>query len=985
MESKFSHLRQRDTSVSMLRVKMSRRRSQTQKENRERAVNTRRQLEKLQELEMSSLDASIAVANMSTVLERTQNKANPAKVKAGEERVKQLERWKERKALEKEKEKRERERKGVFKTGLYHAKDTIIPVSLPAVPAASTRAKEKKANVALSQSTRVTRSMKQQQPVQKPLKLQDPNTVTKRVQPAVERSTRTRVASVKPAATTKTKVCAVDPVPRALSTRSANRPPVLAAPVMKDKAKDKPAGVRTTRSKPNGKPVAPPSGGERNCKATVGNSSHPAVSEEPKLKEPQVEEPQVEEPQVEEPQVEEIQVEEPLVEEPQVEEPEKKPPSPAPCSEEEDMVVDEAPADAAPAVDAVEAPSSLSSFAPKGFVFQAPAGLSSFKFDPLTPRSADAFLTPSSSFNLPPAPVFSVEPQTELSEPSPPKSPRRSPPCASPPAVLPTPGSPLESKHDVPYFRSEIANETDRLTTLCVQWEAKVEDESIPEEMRDRMRTAVGQARLLMKERFKQFSGLVDDCEFSRGEKVTTCTDLQGFWDMVYYQVEDVNKKFDALKEAEGRGWVEEYKPPPRQRKAVKKPQAAPAKATGTNAAAKSRLAAVKAAMKAKQQAAEAEKAAKDAANAEDNPVLSSQEPQTQAMAQTLDTVVFDGGFFQVESPAKASGSVRRSSRLSAAVLPQASPCPTYLSPRRATRRSLALAQTPVHASPAQPIQTPVHLRLSLEETPAPKSQRGTPQLSQSRRDAVNTSLCFSPLREVLSDDNQPEGNSAKQSETVSTQEDTASVPEPGMPTHLLPTIAVVEENDTPAEAINEDIPLSPRLSLSPCKTPPPVSQAPEPSSALSFMLTPCVTPGQPPISSPNIISSPAVQGPVETHQSVCHTPESSIVEEIPGLDFERYLQPSLRGSLSPRETVATETSSPMAVDVEMESPRGATEDLLTQQEPALPAVSSVLSLQSPQVQTAESALLLFTPDMKDRIRQSVCPSDLMVFTPPNM
>lgn len=51
------------------------------------------------------------------------------------------------------------------------------------------------------------------------------------------------------------------------------------------------------------------------------------------------------------------------------------------------------------------------------------------------------------------------------------------------------------------------------------------------------MRTAVGQARLLMKERFKQFSGLVEDCELGRGEKITTCTDLQGFWDMVYYQV----------------------------------------------------------------------------------------------------------------------------------------------------------------------------------------------------------------------------------------------------------------------------------------------------------------------------------------------------------------------------------------------------------------------------------------------------------------
>lgn len=57
---------------------------------------------------------------------------------AVEERLKQLERWKERKALEKEKEKREKERKGVFKVGLYHHTDTRATV----VSAAPKRAKE---------------------------------------------------------------------------------------------------------------------------------------------------------------------------------------------------------------------------------------------------------------------------------------------------------------------------------------------------------------------------------------------------------------------------------------------------------------------------------------------------------------------------------------------------------------------------------------------------------------------------------------------------------------------------------------------------------------------------------------------------------------------------------------------------------------------------------------------------------------------------
>lgn len=35
-------------------------------------------------------------------------------------------------------------------------------------------------------------------------------------------------------------------------------------------------------------------------------------------------------------------------------------------------------------------------------------------------------------------------------------------------------------------------------------------------------------------------------------------------------QVQDVNKKFEALRDAESRGWAEEHKPPPRQKKVVK-------------------------------------------------------------------------------------------------------------------------------------------------------------------------------------------------------------------------------------------------------------------------------------------------------------------------------------------------------------------------------------------------------------------------------
>ncbi|RXM91171.1 Disks large-associated protein 5 [Acipenser ruthenus] len=153
------------------------------------------------------------------------------------------------------------------------------------------------------------------------------------------------------------------------------------------------------------------------------------------------------------------------------------------------------------------------------------------------------------------------------------------------------------------------------------------------------MRTTVGQARLLMAERFRQFAGLVDDCEFKRGEKETTCTDLEGFWDMVYFQVEDVNKKFTNLTELQESGWQQISHFQPRAKKAVKKaaPPSKAGKAEGPSVtAARSRLAAVKAAMKARKREAELQRK------------VAEEEPK-----QTMPVVVFDAGFFKVESPAK--------------------------------------------------------------------------------------------------------------------------------------------------------------------------------------------------------------------------------------------------------------------------------------------------------------------------------------------
>ncbi|XP_061120555.1 disks large-associated protein 5 [Syngnathus typhle] len=637
MESQFSYLRHRDNSVDMLRIKMSRRISQNQKENRERAMDARRQLDNLQEQEQE-LDASSVSITSSTMKDLTNVQKKSAKDKAAEEKRNQLARWKERKALEKEKQKRERERKGVFKTGLYHPKDTVFSL-IPKLEA-STKAKETTTNTALSQSSRVTRSKtrQQQQQSQKLLKTPSSNMAAKKDATAAQRPTRGQ-----PVITAAKK----NEVRAGPSTRAANKA-VQAAPAAKKEPKDTIPDQRNTKTLAV-LPLPRASANQNNCTDDGQLDVHPLVSKLP-----------------------ELNVADHLESEGELYEGET-------CSSEENPVP--------------------SSFAPEGFVFQAPAGLENFTFVPLTPSSANRFFAPRpmpqyltrSRVSLCDVAVFRDACLAEPSQSSPPKSPHRTPPPL--PVTL---GGLLDSKHDVAYFRSQMDNETDRLTSLCDQWKSKAEDESIPEEVRGHIRTAVGQARLLMKERFNQFSKLVDDCELHRGEKITTCSDLEGFWDMIYFQVEDVNKKFDALQGGEARGWVEEHKPaPPRQRKTVKKPAAAPAKPTSTKAGAKSGLAAVKAAMRAQKKAAEAAKADGGATDAESCP--SSQGAQSRS-----DTVVFDGGFFHVESPAKTRNCLRRSSRLSAAAASERLRTPPSYptTPRRVTRQSLASGQTP--ATPVQ-------------------------------------------------------------------------------------------------------------------------------------------------------------------------------------------------------------------------------------------------------------------------------------------
>ena len=233
-----------------------------------------------------------------------------------------------------------------------------------------------------------------------------------------------------------------------------------------------------------------------------------------------------------------------------------------------------------------------------------------------------------------------------------------------------------EPQHDVAHFRSLLTSETERLTTLCQLWEEKLKQKvsvaSVDEEVEGEVRSVIGQARLVMAERFSQFSGLVDNCEFKRGEKETTTTDLMGFWEMIYFQVIDVDKKFQKLKEIEENDWkLVVPKPVQVKKKPTKK---------AVNVLQKPASSSLKAMIAAKRKAAGIPSVDKPLslremmAQKRAEMVTKKKDEREKEKAMLASDNLFDGGFFQVVSP------VRPSPKFS----------PKTQSPKAATPRSVA-------------------------------------------------------------------------------------------------------------------------------------------------------------------------------------------------------------------------------------------------------------------------------------------------------
>ncbi|XP_077990973.1 uncharacterized protein LOC144445306 [Glandiceps talaboti] len=195
-------------------------------------------------------------------------------------------------------------------------------------------------------------------------------------------------------------------------------------------------------------------------------------------------------------------------------------------------------------------------------------------------------------------------------------------------------------EHNIPYFRGLVDQETARLRVKCKKWLDYKDSQELSEDVIGQIAAVTGKAELLIRGKFKQFLGLIDDCEFHRGEKEVTCMDLQGFWDLIAWQVETVDAMFADLEKMKMNNWQKEVAQPKQVKKVVKKTKtvvAKSSKASEAREAARKRLAKIKAAMKAKH---EEEKEEEESAEAAEK-------------CRSTEMRTFDAGFFSVSSPVR--------------------------------------------------------------------------------------------------------------------------------------------------------------------------------------------------------------------------------------------------------------------------------------------------------------------------------------------
>lgn len=113
---------------------------------------------------------------------------------------------------------------------------------------------------------------------------------------------------------------------------------------------------------------------------------------------------------------------------------------------------------------------------------------------------------------------------------------------------------------DVDYFLNLTLKEEEKLNKLCTETTHDLDSQHLPDEVSGKMRAAIGKGSLLTNQKFKQFRDLCQNYmspTSAEEEHPTKLEDLQGFWEMVQIQIEDVYDMFAEIDLMRHNGWKE--------------------------------------------------------------------------------------------------------------------------------------------------------------------------------------------------------------------------------------------------------------------------------------------------------------------------------------------------------------------------------------------------------------------------------------------
>ncbi|XP_060056735.1 disks large-associated protein 1 isoform X10 [Erinaceus europaeus] len=105
------------------------------------------------------------------------------------------------------------------------------------------------------------------------------------------------------------------------------------------------------------------------------------------------------------------------------------------------------------------------------------------------------------------------------------------------------------------WFLKLLQAERDRMEGWCQQMEREERENNLPEDILEKIRTAVGSAQLLMAQKFYQFRELCEENLNPNAHPRPTSQDLAGFWDMLQLSIENISMKFDELHQLKANNW----------------------------------------------------------------------------------------------------------------------------------------------------------------------------------------------------------------------------------------------------------------------------------------------------------------------------------------------------------------------------------------------------------------------------------------------